>query len=55
MSKLKYASAVAQETIRLKPVTPNLYMQANQDVILEKLFVPQNTVIMMQNKVSHNM
>lgn len=52
LSKLKYANAVAQEAIRLKPVTPNLYMQANEDLIIKDLAIPKNTVIMLQNKVA---
>jgi len=52
LSKLKYANAVAQETIRLKPVTPNLYIQANEDIILHNLHIPKDTSIMLQNKVT---
>ena len=52
LSKLKFANAVAQEAIRLKPVTPNLYMQANKDVILHDLHIPKDTTIMLQNKVA---
>ncbi|MGB0896815.1 MAG: cytochrome P450 [Flavobacteriaceae bacterium] len=52
LSQLKYANAVAQETIRLKPVTPNLYMQANEDVTLQGLYIPKDTTIMLQNKVA---
>ena len=36
LNKLKYANAVAQEAIRLKPVTPNLYMQANEAFLYSK-------------------
>jgi len=52
LSKLKYANAVAQEVIRLKPVTPNLYMQANEDVTIHNFHIPKDTSIMLQNKVS---
>lgn len=52
LSKLKYANAVAQEAIRLKPVTPNLYMQANEELVIKDLLIPKNTVIMLQNKVA---
>jgi len=52
LNKLKYANAVAQEAIRLKPVTPNLYMQANEDITLHDLHIPKNTSIMLQNKVA---
>jgi len=52
LNKLKYANAVAQEAIRLKPVTPNLYMQANEDITLHNLYIPKDTSIMLQNKVA---
>ena len=52
LSKLKYANTVAQEAIRLKPVTPNLYMQANENITLHNLYIPKNTSIMLQNKVA---
>ena len=52
LNKLKYANAVAQEAIRLKPVSPNLYMQANEDIVLQNLLIPKNTPIMLQNKVA---
>lgn len=52
LNKLKYANAVAQEAIRLKPVTPNLYMQANEDITINNLYIPMDTTIMLQNKVS---
>ena len=52
LHKLKYANAVAQEAIRLKPVTPNLYMQANEDIVLHNLHIPKDTSIMLQNKVA---
>ena len=52
LNKLKYANAVAQEAIRLKPVSPNLYMQANENITLHNLHIPKDTSIMLQNKVS---
>jgi cytochrome P450 len=52
LNKLKYANAVAQEAIRLKPVSPNLYMQANENITLHNLYIPKDTSIMLQNKVS---
>jgi len=51
LTNLKYANAVAQETIRLKPVAPNLYMQANEDIIIQNLSIPKDTTVMLQNKV----
>ena len=52
MAKLKYANAVAQEVIRLKPVTPNLYMEAVKDVTINGFHIPKGTIIMLQNKVA---
>jgi len=52
LNKLKYANAVAQEAIRLKPVTPNLYMQANEAITIKDFHIPKDTTIMLQNKVA---
>lgn len=52
LSQLKYANAIAQETMRLKPVTPNLYLQANAEITLHDFLIPKDTVIMLQNKVA---
>jgi len=52
INKLEYTNAVVQEVIRLKPVSPNLYMQANKDIIIENLSIPKDTTIMLQNKVA---
>ncbi len=49
---LRIANAIAQETIRLKPVSPNLYMQANEDIVVQNLYIPKDATIMMQNKVA---
>ncbi|GAA3599335.1 cytochrome P450 [Flavivirga amylovorans] len=53
---LKYANAVAQEAMRLKPTTPQLYLEANEDVIVENVSIPKGTSIILQNKVAqtHN-
>ena len=52
LALLKLANAVAEETLRLKPVTPNLYFQANEDIVLQNLLIPKDTTIMLQNKVA---
>ena len=52
LNELNYAHAVAQEVVRLKPVTPNLYFQANEDVEIHDFRIPKNTTIMLQNKVA---
>ncbi len=50
--KLKYTNAVVQEAIRLKPTTPQLYMEALESLIVENLFIPKHTKIILQTKVA---
>lgn len=50
--QLKYADAVAQESIRLKPTTPQLYMQANEDMTIENLVIPKGIPVILQHKVA---
>lgn len=50
--KLKYANAVVQETIRLKPTTPQLYMEALEDVTIENVEIAKSTKIILQTKVA---
>ena len=52
LSRLKLAHSVAMETLRLKPVTPNLYMQATKDVIIKDLEIKKGMTVMLQNKVA---
>lgn len=49
ITDLKYTNAVIQEAIRLKPTTPILFFQANEDVILNNVSIPKNTSIILQN------
>jgi cytochrome P450 len=49
---LKYANAVVQEAMRLKPTTPQLYFEANEDTIVENVAIPKGTNIILQNKVA---
>ncbi|OEJ98889.1 hypothetical protein A8C32_06790 [Flavivirga aquatica] len=49
---LKYANAVAQETMRLKPTTPQLYLESNEHIIIENVSIPKGTSIILQNKVA---
>ncbi|WP_303315845.1 cytochrome P450 [Flavivirga abyssicola] len=49
---LKYANAVAQEAMRLKPTTPQLYLESNEDVIIDNVSIPKGTSIILQNKVA---
>lgn len=52
LADLKYTNAVVQETIRLKPTTPQLYFEANADTVVEDLVIPKGTKIILQNKVA---
>lgn len=49
---LSYANAVAQEAMRLKPTTPQLYIEANKDVVIDNVSIPKGTSIILQNKVA---
>ena len=49
---LKYANAVAQETMRLKPTTPQLYFESNEDIVINNVSIPKGTNIILQNKVA---
>lgn len=51
LALLKYTEAVCMESMRLKPVTPNLYMQALKDVQIDNYLFRKGETIMMQNKV----
>lgn len=52
VADLKYTEAVCLEAMRLKPVTPNLYMQTLEEVQIKNLKIAKGTTIMMQNKVA---
>lgn len=49
IASLKYANAAIQEAIRLKPTTPIMFFQPNEDIIINNLSVPKNTNIIIQN------
>lgn len=52
LAQLTYTNAVVQETLRIKPTSPQLYMESNEEVVLENLRIPKNTRIILQNKVA---
>lgn len=52
INELKLAHAVAQETIRMKPVSPNLFMEALVDQEVNGLAIPKGTLVLLQNKVA---
>jgi cytochrome P450 len=43
IDKLNYIEAVALESMRLKPVAPLLFLETNQDILLNKLKIPKGT------------
>jgi cytochrome P450 len=47
LDRLKYIDAATREAMRLKPVAPFMAAEANQDVVLGDLAVPEGTVIFM--------
>ena len=49
LNHLKYTNAAIKEAIRLKPTTPILFFQANEDVVLNNLSIPKDTSIILQN------
>ncbi|MEP5341852.1 MAG: cytochrome P450 [Algibacter sp.] len=49
---LKYANGVAQETLRLKPTTPQLYLESKESIVINNVLIPKGTNIILQNKVA---
>ena len=52
LALLKFTEAVALEAMRLKPVTPTLYHEALEDVIIKDLQIKKGMTVMLQNKVA---
>ncbi len=53
-ARLKYTNAVVQEAIRLKPTTPQLYVESIEDVTIEGLEIPKNSNLILANKYPQN-
>jgi len=49
IQQLPIAKAIAEEAIRLKPTTPQLFMQANEDVTINDVAIKKDQVVMLQN------
>jgi cytochrome P450/nitrite reductase/ring-hydroxylating ferredoxin subunit len=47
VNRLSYAMAVANETLRLRPVVPYLFIEPNQDVVVGDVRVPRHTAMVM--------
>ncbi len=52
LSDLKYTEAVAMETLRIKPVTPTLFLESLEDQRINGLLLKKGTTVMMQSKVA---
>ncbi|MTI31672.1 cytochrome P450 [Xanthovirga aplysinae] len=52
INQLKYTEAVAMEAIRLKPVTPQLFIQSLEDQQIKNLKVEKGTTFMLANRVA---
>ncbi len=52
IESLKFANAIAQEAMRLKPTTPQLYLESKEDVVVNNVSIPKGTSIILQNKVA---
>jgi cytochrome P450 len=50
VEKLNYIEAVAHETMRLKSVTPLMFMEPNKDVELAGIIIPKGTFLMLVNR-----
>lgn len=48
LEDFKYLSAIIKESLRMKPVTPQLYMQALEDVVVGDVFFPKGSFIVTQ-------
>ncbi|MBB6461080.1 cytochrome P450 [Flammeovirga kamogawensis] len=51
VGEFKFLSAVLKEVLRLKPVSPSLYFQANEDVVVGDLLIPKDTFVLTQLRV----
>ena len=51
MDQMKYAEAVANESVRIRPASPMLIMQAKEDTVVENLEIKKGMSVILQNKV----
>jgi cytochrome P450/nitrite reductase/ring-hydroxylating ferredoxin subunit len=52
LSALTYTEAVAMETLRIKPVTPTLFLESLEDQTINGLKLKKGVTVMMQSKVA---
>lgn len=48
LEKFEYLNAVINEALRLKPVSPNLYIQTIEDVVIDDVLFPKDSFIVVQ-------
>lgn len=51
LALLTYTHAVVEEALRLKPTTPQLYMESLEEVVLNDIAFPKKTKFILQNHV----
>lgn len=54
LSALKYTEAVAMEAMRLKPVAPNIYLEAVENVVVQGYEIKKGMHMIIQIKVAQN-
>jgi cytochrome P450 len=54
LTKLTFTDAVVQESLRIKPASPQLYMQAIEEQTIEGLLIPKGMKVILQNKSAQN-
>lgn len=52
LSTLKYAEAVSMEALRIRPVTPTLFLESLEDQVVDGLKLNKGVTVMMQSKVA---
>ncbi len=52
LATLKYTEAIAMETLRIKPVTPTLFLESLEDQVVNGLKIKKGVTVMMQSKVA---
>lgn len=52
LASLKYAEAVIMEALRIRPVTPTLFLESMEDQVVNGLMLKKGVTVMMQIKVA---
>ncbi|MCB0644715.1 MAG: cytochrome P450, partial [Phaeodactylibacter sp.] len=54
LAALTYTHAFVQEVFRLKPVSPQLLLEAAEDTVVQQLHLPKGTRLLLQNQAAPN-